>query len=258
MALKRQNLRAVLFTTDDSLRSWVSVHPDGYILNLRSNNSPNYLMLHEADCSTIALDREGLAPGAFVQREYQKVGGETPNDLIDWIKQNINGADEFKSLCKRCKPQYVLTRMVDSPDDLVKLMEDRVDQIGDTERYAEIKMRIGQRIFRNALLRVWERCPLTGLSDPQLLKASHIKPWAECETDRERLDVNNGILLSSLWDSAFDAGLITFEGSGAVVISTKLSKGARAALNVDSVSEPWFDKEHEPYLAWHRANLFKP
>ena len=49
--------------------------------------------------------------------------------------------------------------------------------------------------------------PLTGITDEALLRASHIVAWADCETDALRLDVHNGLLLSALWDAAFDAGL---------------------------------------------------
>ena len=70
--------------------------------------------------------------------------------------------------------------------------------------------RIGQDIFRTALMNYWQsRCPLTGIADPALLRASHIVPWAECD-DAQRLDVHNGLLLSALWDTAFDAGLVSF------------------------------------------------
>jgi hypothetical protein len=57
--------------------------------------------------------------------------------------------------------------------------------------------RLGQSIFRQALLEYWNgRCPLTGITDPALLRASHIIPWSECESDELRLDVHNGLLLS--------------------------------------------------------------
>jgi HNH endonuclease len=51
------------------------------------------------------------------------------------------------------------------------------------------------------------RCPITGITDPTLLRASHIVPWAECG-DEHRLDVHNGLLLSG--DAAFDTGLVSF------------------------------------------------
>src|ERR1017187_8022010 len=77
-----------------------------------------------------------------------------------------------------------------------------------TEAERLVIMRVGQDIFRKALMEYWNgTCPLTGITDPALLRASHIIPWAECESDALQINVYNGLLLSSLWDAAFDAGL---------------------------------------------------
>jgi HNH endonuclease len=79
-----------------------------------------------------------------------------------------------------------------------------------TEAERLVIQRVGQDVFREALLDYWGgRCPLTGITEPALLRASHIRPWAGC-TDEQRLDVHNGLLLSALWDAAFDRGLISF------------------------------------------------
>ena len=75
-----------------------------------------------------------------------------------------------------------------------------------TEAERLVVQRIGQNIFREALMDYWgARCPITSITDPALLRASNIIPWAECD-DAQRLDVHNGLLLSGLWDAAFDAG----------------------------------------------------
>ena len=100
-----------------------------------------------------------------------------------------------------------------------------------TEAERLVVQRIGQDVFRKALILYWnERCAVTGISDPQLLRASHIVPWAVCDTDAERLDVENGLLLSALWDAAFDTGLVSFAADGAAVPDSKLSAVAWAAL----------------------------
>ena len=51
-------------------------------------------------------------------------------------------------------------------------------------------------------------CPLTGIIDPALLRASHIVPWSDCNDEQRALDVHNGLLLSALWDAGFDQGLV--------------------------------------------------
>jgi hypothetical protein len=102
-----------------------------------------------------------------------------------------------------------------------------------TEVERLVVQRIGQDIFRAALMDYWgARCPLTGITDPALLRASHIVPWAECD-DAQRLDVHNGLLLSALWDAAFDAGLVSFADDGTPLASHLLSAAARIGLGVD-------------------------
>lgn len=84
-----------------------------------------------------------------------------------------------------------------------------------TEAERFVIQRVGQDIFRQALMKYWDgRCPLTGVTDAALLRASHIVPWSECESDSQRLNVHNGLLLSALWDAAFDAGLVSFDDDG--------------------------------------------
>ena len=80
-----------------------------------------------------------------------------------------------------------------------------------TEAERLVIQRVGQYIFRNGLLDYWDgRCAVTKLSVAELLKASHIKPWKDCDSDAERLDVFNGLLLAPNLDAAFDLGFITF------------------------------------------------
>lgn len=117
--------------------------------------------------------------------------------------------------------------------------------------------RIGQEIFRDRLMDYWQcRCPLTGISDAPLLRASHIIPWADCESDAERLDVHNGLLLSALWDAAFDRALVTFDDEGRPVFAASLSELARAELRWSSPIS--LTDQHRCRLAHHRARVIIP
>ena len=114
--------------------------------------------------------------------------------------------------------------------------------------------RIGKDVFRKALMEYWKgRCPLTGITDPALLRASHIVPWAECEADSLRLDVHNGLLLSALWDAAFDAGLISFDDEGSVLRSPALTPAAAERLSIESVVQLKPTDAHCGHLVRHRA-----
>jgi hypothetical protein len=123
-----------------------------------------------------------------------------------------------------------------------------------TEAERLVIQRVGQDVFREALLRYWNgRCPLTGITDLSLLRASHIVPWAECRTDAHRLDVHNGLLLSALWDAAFDAGLVSFDDDGCPLCAPALTSTAAEVLMVQAVGRLMLTDAHRANLTQHRA-----
>lgn len=128
-----------------------------------------------------------------------------------------------------------------------------------TERVAEVRQRVGQELFRDALMRYWGgRCALSGISELALLRASHAKPWKD-STDAERLDVHNGLLLAVHLDAAFDAGLIGVGAQGEVLVSHRLGEVERRVVGVALPSAPLALRDgHRPYLAWHRSHVFHP
>jgi hypothetical protein len=122
-----------------------------------------------------------------------------------------------------------------------------------TERVAEVKQRVGQDLFRDALMKYWGgRCAISGVSEPALLRASHAKPWKLC-TDAERLDVHNGLLLAAHLDAAFDAGLIAVGEGGEVLVSERLETLERRVLGVDAPHAiQGLVAAHRDFLLWHR------
>lgn len=123
-----------------------------------------------------------------------------------------------------------------------------------TEAERLVVQRVGQDIFRKALMEYWKgRCPLTGITDPALLRASHIVPWAECESDALRLDVHNGLLLSALWDAAFGAGLVSFDDKGWILRSPALTSEAADQLNIHTAAQLKLTDAHRAQLTRHRA-----
>ena len=127
-----------------------------------------------------------------------------------------------------------------------------------TEVERLVIQRVGQNLFRNALLDFWRgRCCVTGLALPSLLRASHIKPWAKCGSDDERLDVFNGLLLAPHIDALFDSGWISFSDHGGVLVSKELSSAARVQLGVSSEwSIQGLTPAHAEFLAHHREVEF--
>jgi predicted restriction endonuclease len=90
-----------------------------------------------------------------------------------------------------------------------------------------------------------------------MLRASHIKPWADCDNDSDRLNVYNGFLLSANYDALFDKGLITFDDTGLILYSGKLSKSQILVLGGDKYKTlRWIDDRHLIFLEWHRKHIF--
>lgn len=127
----------------------------------------------------------------------------------------------------------------------------------DTERDALIKVRIGQGGYRDALLAYWGGCAITECSVPELLRASHIKPWRRA-TPQERLDPYNGLLLTPNLDLAFDQGLISFDDHGQILLGEDLDPDSACALNLTpELRLRQIEPRHRAYLAWHREFLFR-
>ena len=122
-----------------------------------------------------------------------------------------------------------------------------------------VNVRSKQSLFRRRLLTVEKRCRLTGIEDLRFLRASHLKPWAKCATGDERVDGNNGLLLSPHADFLFDRGWITFEDSGALVRSSHLPGEVVDRIGLDLKTGRdcgRFVGSQRAYLEYHRNAIF--
>ncbi|CAH6878503.1 HNHc domain-containing protein [Vibrio chagasii] len=129
--------------------------------------------------------------------------------------------------------------------------------ISHTEKEQLVKARRGQGKFRQNLERIESSCRVTGLADKRFLIASHSKPW-RVSTNQEKLDGNNGLLLSPHIDKLFDKGWISFSDEGELLVSEEYVKdilvswGVTYPLNVGE-----FNEGQVSYLAYHREYIFK-
>ena len=147
-----------------------------------------------------------------------------------------------------------------------KIKEDA--SMEETIRTSLIQARRGQGTFRKNVEANEKSCRLTGITNPTLLRASHIKPWRLCDTAGERLDGQNGFMLTPDADLLFDRGFISFEDSGEVLVSPRADDRDLIRLGLEHLTwqglgeamAPWstasFEGRRCGYLEFHRREVF--
>lgn len=132
-----------------------------------------------------------------------------------------------------------------------------------TERLVTLQVRRGQAFFRRTVLAAYEDCCcITGITSLDLIRASHIIPWAEGV--EHRLDPRNGLALNALHDTAFDRGLITLDDSLRVVLSRHLGDSMPADVYRsffekyagNTIRSPHRFSPSLEHLEYHRNHVF--
>ncbi|WP_246473037.1 HNH endonuclease [Pelagibacterium limicola] len=158
-------------------------------------------------------------------------------------------------------PAKTISDFATTLDDLVErsILEDT--SIDRTVREQLTRARRGQGLFRKRVLDVEPICRITGIDKPNLLIASHIKPWRACGTAAERLDGFNGLMLAPHADFLFDRGLIGFEDDGRALFSSQLQETDAVKLGMHTVQRPPprpLRDESRAYFHHHRSAVYIP
>ena len=142
-------------------------------------------------------------------------------------------------------------------DDSAKIIAEieNTDIVG-TEKDALVKVRVNQGVFRDQLLKKYTKCCLCGVGDASFLIASHIKPWAESESN-EKLDLENGFLLCPNHDKLFDGGWISFDDDGKIMVSVALQHNDKIFMNIQEDMKITISEKNRQYLQFHRKKIFK-
>lgn len=154
-------------------------------------------------------------------------------------------------------PELHIPLHVSEPGPSVALLEDlsRIDTdstLAETQRLQLAKARIGQGLFRKRVMILEPACRVTGVSDPRVLVASHIKPWKDSD-NAERLSGFNGILLSPHVDALFDDRLISFEDDGKMLVHPSLDGEVLERWHIrPDRSVGTFRPEQRTFLDHHR------
>jgi hypothetical protein len=128
---------------------------------------------------------------------------------------------------------------------------------GDLEKIQLTKSRRGQGIFKANVRLVEDHCRITGVRSIKHLRASHIKPWSVSDND-EKLDGNNGLLLSPHVDHLFDRGFISFTPHGELLVSNELNISVleKWSINPDH-NVGTFSAKQNQYLEFHLDSIFQ-
>jgi putative restriction endonuclease len=134
-------------------------------------------------------------------------------------------------------------------------IKNRTD-INTTEKYQLVRSRIGQGQYRSNLERYEPGCRISGVTDGRFLTASHIKPWVK-STNFEKLDGNNGLLLSPHIDRLFDRGFLSFEDSGRLIFSPLLPSDVIDAWGLSTpIKERPLSSRQSTYMSFHRSKIY--
>lgn len=154
------------------------------------------------------------------------------------------------------EPAHQIEAIEASEEDVERELRNRTD-LDETEKLQLVKSRRGQGIYRQNLEGFEQACRITGVANRRHLRASHIKPW-RASTTFEKLDGNNGLLLSPHIDHLFDQGFISFADDGALLVSPQADLDTLIRWGVETEGNyASFRPEQMPYLAFHREFIFK-
>lgn len=207
----------------------------------------------------------------FIDAIVAKLGDTAAENVIAAVEGYVKYADEawgaksadIRNILNALKSEWaqetLLHQMARAAESTLPTSPPQMSP-GPSEILREVWVRGPQHAaFRRELLRRWsDKCSVHGAPCNDQLRASHIVPWSQDETIRG--DVNNGLLLSVPLDSLFDRGLISFDATGALIPSDKLSPdtaqhfGVRPGLRI--VWDHLKDREKQALrinLARHRA-----
>lgn len=137
-----------------------------------------------------------------------------------------------------------------------KLRDD--SHLEETEKQALVLSRRGQGKFKQNVSKLEYRCRITLVDRPEHLRASHIKPWRD-SSNQERLNGENGFLLTPSIDHLFDRGFISFEDNGTLLISPVAHKPALQRMGVSTdevINVGVFTVEQKKNLDFHRNYVF--
>jgi len=185
-----------------------------------------------------------------------------PKPMADVLFSHLEGfGEKIQELAERqIEDDGSVQQLVEKSEEVIVESIRNSTKIDSTEKQALINARKGQGRFRQNLESIEKGCRITGVTDRRLLRASHIRPWRACESDVQRLDGYNGLLLTPTIDHLFDQGFITFKDDGQMMISSIIPRDQLEKLGIsqeESINVGAFSEKQIGYLKYHRENVFR-
>jgi hypothetical protein len=182
---------------------------------------------------------------------------------LPWFKRLLRQQQSFRNGLNSTSDSRIIAAMIglrgaedDITADINRICSDPKVR-SETTRKALIDARLGVGDFRSALARCWKNaCAVTGCTISEILRASHVKPWAD-SSNKERLDPANGLLLAAHIDALFDRGLISFTNSGTMLMSSRLSARDRSMFRLPAQLRANLSSSQRRYMDYHRRERFR-
>jgi len=252
----------------------VEINPplSGYtrqVAGLYARGGQRLYMLHTGK---IGGGKKGIGKDAFLESfrgktvQVKNDKGETASALLvgevsgsgfaDQVLKFVLEVDRFKRKVAQNLPRESEDDIEVQEDEIQKTIEND-GSITSTEKTALVKARLGQGKFKGRVRSLERKCRVTGVTDVDHLRASHIKPWRACD-NKERLDGNNGLLLSPHVDHLFDRGYITFTDDGRLRVAETLLGHTLSQWHIrPTIAVGHFNKKQREYLEYHRDHIFQ-
>lgn len=186
-------------------------------------------------------------PELFALELAHLVGSE-----VEAIARASSVAEVARSSAESSHPELVLW------EEHLRARIEGDESIPETDRTAIVLARRGQGLFRQRVQEIESRCRVTGVDRPEHLRASHCKPWRDSD-NAERLDGENGLLLTPSIDHLFDRGFLSFRDDGRLLVSPVAHRVSLARMGVPvdrEVDVGVFTEGQRRYLEFHRDSVW--
>ena len=189
-------------------------------------------------------------------RQYNKLLNQVKELLVNKGIKDVSLLNAHSFVWIISDVEEKLSKIGITNDQQLKTLQ-KYYKLENKDKQTVINARIGQGVFRDWLIDYWSKCSLTSCDKIDVLIASHIKPWKDCD-NQEAIDVYNGLLLTPNVDKLFDKGLISFSDNGEIIISSQLNDKNLIVLGIQkNMKLNKIQNEHLKYLSYHRTRIFK-